>query len=202
MTVPTSDSPSVDRPAGKIRRTSRPDGRPKLFRRRRSDSNGGSEHWGSHCGETCLPAFFNQLESKLEGPLLHRAMYLLREQPTRFVSVEEWANALGITREHLTRCLTPLINPHALLQAARVSVALSQLAKQDRLQAGEALDAMGYRSRAHAFAVFKKTTGLTPTEFWKSIQNKSTPEPECLLMQCHLLGALLDRFKRHTHIHV
>jgi len=94
------------------------------------------------------------LEGKLDSPLLQRAFDELKADPSAFVSVGEWANKVGVSREHLTRSISPIINPHALLQASRVAIALTRLAQQDKLRAGEALDAMGYSSRAHAFAVF------------------------------------------------
>jgi AraC-like DNA-binding protein len=151
------------------------------------------------CGRTCLPTFFTNLESKLESPLLQRAFESLKDDPSAFVSVGEWANEVGVSREHLTRSISPIINPHALLQSARVAIALSRLSGQDKLRAGEALDAMGYSSRAHAFAVFKKTTGLTPTQFWARLHTPDAKQDcNCILDFCPLLGAVLDRYWR-TH---
>ena len=150
------------------------------------------------CGDVCLPNFFGTLEEKLDSPLLQRAFEELRANPSAYVSVGEWANEVGVSREHLTRSISPIINPHALLQSARVAIALSRLTKQDRLRAGEALDAMGYSSRAHAFAVFKKTTGLTPTQFWARLHTQvSQQDDACIIDFCPLLGAVLDRYWRH-----
>ena len=58
---------------------------------------------------------------------------------------------------------------------------------------------MGYSSRAHAFAVFKKTTGLTPTRFWKRLHQPAgeSIHSDCILSHCPLLGAVLDRYKRN-----
>lgn len=149
------------------------------------------------CGSTCLPHFFTGLESKLDSPLLQRAFESLKHDPSAFVSVGEWANEVGVSREHLTRSISPIINPHALLQSARVAIALSRLGSQDKLRAGEALDAMGYSSRAHAFAVFKKTTGLTPTQFWARLHTPDAKgDSACILDFCPLLGAVLDRYWR------
>jgi AraC-like DNA-binding protein len=149
------------------------------------------------CGSSCLPAFFAALERRLDSPLLQRAFDELKANPSAFVSVGEWANQVGVSREHLTRSISPIINPHALLQASRVAMALSRLAEQDRLRAGEALDAMGYSSRAHAFAVFKKTTGLTPTQYWGRVQaRQESGELGCLNTFCPLVGAVVDRYWR------
>ena len=149
------------------------------------------------CGVSCLPAFFFSLERKLDSPLLQRAFDELKADPSAFVSVGEWANEVGVSREHLTRSISPIINPHALLQASRVAIALSRLAGQDRLRAGEALDAMGYSSRAHAFAVFKKTTGLTPTQYWGRVQKqRESGSQECISTFCPLVGAVVDRYWR------
>lgn len=149
------------------------------------------------CGVECLPSFFSALERKLDSPLLQRAFDELKSNPSAFVSVGEWANEVGVSREHLTRSISPIINPHALLQASRVAIALSRLAGQDRLRAGEALDAMGYSSRAHAFAVFKKTTGLTPTQYWGRVQEqKARGSKECISAYCPLVGAVVDRYWR------
>lgn len=154
--------------------------------------------FSSACAQLCLPAFFDGIETKLNSPLLHRAMTLLRDHPDRYVSVEEWANDAGVSREHLTRSIAPTINPHALLQATRVVLALTELAQQPTLQAGQALERMGYNSRAHAFAVFKKVTGLTPTEFWNVLHDPNIHR-SCVVERCPLLGAVLDRYKRgHT----
>ena len=149
------------------------------------------------CGVQCLPSFFSALERKLDSPLLQRAFEELKSNPSAFVSVGEWANQVGVSREHLTRSISPIINPHALLQASRVAIALSRLANQDRLRAGEALDAMGYSSRAHAFAVFKKTTGLTPTQYWGRVQEQRMADSqECISTFCPLVGAVVDRYWR------
>lgn len=157
------------------------------------------EHRLRHdCGSTCLPHFFTNLENKLDSPLLQRAFESLKHDPSAFVSVGEWANEVGVSREHLTRSISPIINPHALLQSARVAIALSRLGGQDKLRAGEALDAMGYSSRAHAFAVFKKTTGLTPTQFWARLHTPDAKnDTTCILDFCPLLGAVLDRYWRN-----
>lgn len=149
------------------------------------------------CGSNCLPAFFSALERRLDSPLLQRAFDELKANPSAFVSVGEWANEVGVSREHLTRSISPIINPHALLQASRVAIALSRLAEQDRLRAGEALDAMGYSSRAHAFAVFKKTTGLTPTQYWGRVQvQRTSGAVGCISTFCPLVGAVVDRYWR------
>lgn len=160
---------------------------------RNANQTGQEDAWASDCGGVCLPAFFEEIERRMETPLLKRAMGVLRQNPYAFVAVGEWAGAIGVSREHLTRAISPIISPHALLQAARVSVALSRLANQERLRAGEALDAMGYNSRAHAFAVFKKTTGASPTEYWTRLQNHDHGEA-CAVATCPLLGAVI-----HTH---
>ena len=149
------------------------------------------------CGDQCLPSFFVSLEGKLDSPLLQRAFEELRSDPSAFVSVGEWANRVGVSREHLTRSISPIINPHALLQSSRVAIALTRLAHQDRLRAGEALDAMGYSSRAHAFAVFKKTTVLTPTQFWGRTRKAGDDSMECVVDYCPLVGAVLDRYWRN-----
>ena len=122
-------------------------------------------------------------------------MKLLRERPDAYVSVEEWAIEVGVSREHLTRSISPTINPHALLQATRVCLALTTLARQDVLKAGDGLEAMGYSSRAHAFAVFKKVTGLTPTKFWEMAHDPHVDE-SCVVERCPLVGAVLDRYHR------
>jgi AraC-like DNA-binding protein len=153
------------------------------------------EQWTSVCADQCLPAFFDGLEEQLDSPLLQRAMGLLRENPTSYVSVEEWAIDIGVSREHLTRSMTPTMNPHALLQATRVCLALTQLARQEKLKAAEALEAMGYSSRAHGFAVFKKVTGTTPTQFWNLMHDPKVHH-RCVLDRCPLVGAMLDRYKR------
>lgn len=156
-----------------------------------------SGDWSSDCAQKCLPSFFDGLESKFETSLLSKAMELLRENPDAYVSVEEWAGDVGVSREHLTRSLTPTINPHALLQATRVCLALSELAKQETLHAGKALKIMGYNSRAHAFSVFKKTTGLTPSEFWELL-HAPTVHHACVVQRCPLVGAVLDRYRRQV----
>jgi len=63
------------------------------------------------------------------------------------------------------------------------------------LKAGDGLEAMGYSSRAHAFAVFKKVTGLTPTKFWEMAHDPHVDE-SCVVERCPLVGAVLDRYHR------
>jgi AraC-like DNA-binding protein len=145
------------------------------------------------CGGTCLPPFFLSLEQRLHSTLLVRAIELLRESPGTILSVGQWAEKLGVSREHLTRSLSPVVNAHALLQAARVAMAVVSLTHQDRLEAGRALDNMGYSSRTHAFAVFKHSTGLTPTQFWHRAHDDDRPvHTRCVMLQCPLLGAVLE----------
>ena len=72
-----------------------------------------ADHEAIHndCGVSCLPSFFASLERKLDSPLLQRAFDELKANPSAFVSVGEWANEVGVSREHLTRSISPIINP-------------------------------------------------------------------------------------------
>ena len=72
---------------------------------------------------------------------------------------------------------------------------MSELAAQTELKAGKALGSMGYNSRAHAFAVFRRVTGLTPTEFWTVVHDPEIHTP-CAVERCPLVGAMLDRYRR------
>jgi AraC-like DNA-binding protein len=147
------------------------------------------------CAGACLTPFFTQIERRVHSPLLTKALHMLEEDPTGVLSVSQWAQRLGVSREHLTRSLSPVVNPHALLRAARVAIAVSTLVRQDRLAAGRALDSMGYSSRTHAFAVFKMTTGMTPTQFWRIAHDpERDPQQRCFVPQCPLVGALVDRY--------
>jgi AraC-like DNA-binding protein len=145
------------------------------------------------CGTTCLPNWLDDIGSRLENRLARRAFAEFRAQPTNFVSVGEWAVHVGVSREHLTRSISPVINPHALILATRLALAMARLSRQDTLRAGEALDLMGYSSRAHAFMVFKKQTGLTPSEWWRRYRARPKDATGCLIDRCPLLSALLDR---------
>ena len=145
------------------------------------------------CGTSCLPNWLNDIEGRLENRLARRAFEEFRAHPTNFVSVGEWAAHVGVSREHLTRSISPVINPHALILATRLALAMSRLASQETLRAGEALDLMGYSSRAHAFMVFKNQTGLTPSEWWRRYRNRPKGGPGCFIERCPLLSALLDR---------
>lgn len=145
------------------------------------------------CGTSCLPNWLNDIGGRLENRLARRAFEEFRAHPTNFVSVGEWAAHVGVSREHLTRSISPVINPHALILATRLALAMSRLAGQETLRAGEALDLMGYSSRAHAFMVFKNQTGYTPSEWWRRYRNRTAGTPGCFIERCPLLGALLDR---------
>lgn len=151
------------------------------------------------CGRGCLSEYFDSIESSLTSPLAVRAVRLLRQEPTAFLSVGEWAERLQVSREHLTRSISPVINPHALIRATRLSLAMGRLGEQKRLRASLALSIMGYSSRAHAFTVFKSSTGLTPSEWWR--RHRTAGEEgrnACVVERCPLLGALLDRAHEHT----
>jgi AraC-like DNA-binding protein len=145
------------------------------------------------CGSTCLPNWLDDIGARLENRLARRAFEEFRAHPTNFVSVGEWAAHVGVSREHLTRSISPVINPHALILATRLALSMARLARQDTLRAGEALDLMGYSSRAHAFMVFKNQTGLTPSEWWRRYRSRPSGSGACLLDRCPLLSALLDR---------
>lgn len=150
------------------------------------------------CGSSCLPVWLDEIETKLKNRLAKRAIEVFRKDPTNTLSVGEWANRLGVSREHLTRSISPIINPHALILATRLAMAMERLANQDRLRAGEALDVMGYSSRAHAFMVFKAQTGLTPSQWWRLHHRGESPSRSCVADRCPLLGALLDRSHERT----
>jgi AraC-like DNA-binding protein len=151
------------------------------------------------CGRGCLSDYFDSIETNLVSPLAVRAVRLLRQEPTAFLSVGEWAERLQVSREHLTRSISPVINPHALIRATRLSLAMGRLAEQKRLRASLALSVMGYSSRAHAFTVFKSSTGLTPSEWWRRHRAANDDgRTACVVERCPLLGALLDRAHEHT----
>lgn len=137
--------------------------------------------------------FLQDLERRMPSPLLREAIRLIRTDPTRFVSVGEWAAELGVSREHLTRRISAYVTPHTLLMAARLCAAIWRLRHQEHLRTEEALDALGYNSRAHAFAMFKRYFGMTPAQFW---QNSHTEEPSrdvgCGPSCCPMLAAMIE----------
>jgi AraC-like DNA-binding protein len=154
---------------------------------------------GSDCGVTCLPAFLDSIGARISSPVAARALRLLRREPMSFVSVGEWAARIHVSREHLTRTLSPVINPHALILATRVSLVMTAVAQQPRLRAGKALDLMGFSSRAHAFTAFKTVTGLTPSEWWHRHQkDRIAGRRSCLVDRCPLVGSLLDRVEKRA----
>jgi AraC-like DNA-binding protein len=138
----------------------------------------------THCGIHCLFDYLDKLNGRLQSPTARRALALIRDEPTSFVSVGQWAEKLGISREHLTRTLSPIITPHALMLAVRLALAMQRLAHQTDPRAGEALQIMGYSSRAHAFTVFRLSTGMTPTEWWRRYSQPAPGVKVCLAHNC------------------
>lgn len=136
------------------------------------------------CGIKCFTEYLERLEGRLKSGLARRALALLRAEPTAFVSVGEWASRLGVSREHLTRTFSPVITPHALILAMRQALAMQRLSQQSVLRASEALSIMGYSSRAHAFTVFRLTTGMTPSEWWRRYHNANSNPEKCLSIRC------------------
>jgi AraC-like DNA-binding protein len=144
-----------------------------------------------NCGGSCLDAWFDSIRRRIKSSLAERAIECLRQNPTAFVSVGQWANTCGVTREHLTRCVSPAIRPHALLRATRVAVAMETLAHQYKLNAMLALKSMGYSSLSHGFTVFKSVTGITPSQWWRRLRRKKARPGQCMCRRCPLLGATL-----------
>jgi AraC-like DNA-binding protein len=69
---------------------------------------------------------------------------------------------------------------------------MQRLAQQDVLHAGEALSIMGYSSRAHAFTVFRMTTGMTPSEWWHKYHDSASEREKCLSIQCLFQAKTLE----------
>lgn len=138
----------------------------------------------TRCGIRCFNDYLTDLESRLKSGLARRAIAVLRAEPTAFVSVGEWASRLGVSREHLTRTFSPVITPHALILSMRQALAMQRLSQQSVLRAGEALSIMGYSSRAHAFTVFRLTTGMTPSEWWHRYHNSPSEREKCMSIKC------------------
>jgi AraC-like DNA-binding protein len=147
----------------------------------------------SGCQGPSRSLFLRTLQRRMPSPLLRDAVQLIRTDPTRFVSVGEWASELGVSREHLTRRISPVVTPHTLLMAARLCAAVWRLRNQAHLHADDALDALGYNSRAHAFAMFKRYFGVTPAQFWQTNRaNDPTGDVGCGSSCCPMLAALVE----------
>jgi len=142
------------------------------------------------CEMTCLPQWLDRVQERIQSPLARKAMHILRNEPTAFVSVGEWANRLNVSREHLTRSFSGSATPHSVLLSTRLVLAMGKLARQERLRAGEALDVMGYSSRAHAFTVFKSAIGMTPSQWWQ-LNRRRDELKGCVVERCPLLGAII-----------
>jgi len=147
----------------------------------------------SGCQGPSQSVFLRTLQRRMPSPLLREAVQLIRTDPTRFVSVGEWASTLGVSREHLTRRISPFVTPHTLLMAARLCAAVWRLRNQPHLHTEEALDALGYNSRAHAFAMFKRYFGVTPAQFWQANRTEEpTGDVGCGSSCCPMLAALVE----------
>jgi len=103
-------------------------------------------------------------------PWLRRAAVMLRERCLDRISIEEVAKQVGVHPSHLTRAFRQHLNetPGDYLRRHRLEWAVRQLTrtrKPVQLIAQEA----GFADQAHFTRHFKRTVGVSPTAFRRSL---------------------------------
>ncbi|WP_080797413.1 AraC family transcriptional regulator [Arabiibacter massiliensis] len=99
------------------------------------------------------------------GEAVERARALLDESLVTGVSLDELAQAAGLSRYHFLRVFSARagLTPHRYLQAARANRARSLLAAG--ATPAEAAAGAGFSDQAHMTRVFKALFGLTPARY-------------------------------------
>ncbi len=139
------------------------------------------------CLERCWPALLRAIRHRARCPLVDAALGALLRERDPVMSVKVWATELRVPRAGLALDLTPGSSPGRLIRSCSVLRAMDELWRQSALRAGDALDAMGYQSRAHAFVAFKGATGVTPRRFWQQCRPLALRHASpCLLLRCPL----------------
>lgn len=106
-------------------------------------------------------------------PLVRDAVAMIEAQYAYLYGIDELADLLEVTKHHLIRVFTVNtgISPGKYLADIRVFHAKGMLLSGEDAPMEIIAGACGY-SCAHYFSkVFKKHTGMTPTEYMKSEQN-------------------------------
>jgi AraC-like DNA-binding protein len=99
----------------------------------------------------------------LQDPQVGRALTLIHRDPTHPWTVEDLAEAVGVSRSGLAARFADLVgqSPMAYLRQWRFEVARNWLRDTDQTLA-EIAEQLGYDSEASFSRAFKKTTGQTP----------------------------------------
>jgi AraC family transcriptional regulator len=109
-------------------------------------------------------------------PWLRRARELLHEQFSENLSLSDVARAVGVHPAHLGRAFRRHFGstPGHYVRKVRVAFARSRLANTDEPLVAIAL-AAGFTDQSHFTNVFRQATGLTPADYRKRRQPRSSP---------------------------
>ncbi|QSQ26021.1 helix-turn-helix transcriptional regulator [Pyxidicoccus parkwayensis] len=101
----------------------------------------------------------------LEARAVRRAREYLHAHATERVSLEDLAQAVGLSKYHLARVFAREtgLPPHTYVQRLRLARALPQL--RQGAPAGEVAYALGFADQAHFARTFKDSYGLTPRAY-------------------------------------
>jgi AraC-like DNA-binding protein len=103
-------------------------------------------------------------------PALRSACERLRDEPTRNLTLQELADAAGVSRFRLVRLFRMAfgVAPHAFQVAQRVKAARRHLEAGGRPAEVAAL--VGFHDQSHLNRHFVRTMGFTPAEYARSVQ--------------------------------
>lgn len=98
--------------------------------------------------------------------MVHNACEFISECYSKSISIEEIANHVNVSRSMLYRLFMEYlkVSPKAYLMEFRIRMACKLLAKTD-MSIKEISSSVGFPNPQHFAVVFRKSTGLSPTEY-------------------------------------
>jgi transcriptional regulator GlxA family with amidase domain len=126
--------------------------------------------------------FLSEQKLKKYPPLVHDAVALIEAEYGYLYGIDELADRLEITKHHLIRVFSAStgITPGNYLISIRMHHARSMLQSCEGTPMEIIAGACGYSCANYFSKVFKKHTGLTPTDYMKSARENAGSETEYL----------------------
>jgi AraC-like DNA-binding protein len=121
---------------------------------------------------------YKQLELKPSRAeeIINKAEALIASVENGDITVQELASKIGVTRAHLTHSFRAIrdTTPIQMITLQKLHYA-SALLQEEGWTCGEVAKHLGYKSPGHFTRMFKRVTGMNPTEFKKSLKT-NTPK--------------------------
>lgn len=111
---------------------------------------------------------YQQLKYQNEPKFIHSAFAKAIEQPSRIpVTVQEVADSLGLSRQHLNRLTRQQFGFTAkeALNIYRFNQVMSHIHQADAISLSQTAHAFGYTDQAHFSHQFKRYAGKTPADY-------------------------------------